>query len=104
MAHPKFTFASIFFLILTTSFVLADTTCYTNVATIPANCTGGIITRDDYNRQGDSCRYILCSSVNNSVDSISVKACDKPGSTNAQYFEMYRQSAAGVVPQVCIDG
>jgi hypothetical protein len=88
------------FAVLCTAAVYADV-CYNNVQSIPATCSGGTITRDDYNRQGDTCRYIFCSS-SDATSSIQVKACDKPSATAPAYFEMYRQSATGTVPKVCI--
>jgi hypothetical protein len=72
-------------------------TCYADVKSIPATCTG-TITSDTFN----GCRNILCS---NSGGSITVQACDKRiNSATPQYFEMYRQASSGAPPKVCLDG
>ena len=75
-------------------------TCFSSVQYLPATCTGGTINRDDFNRAGDSCRYISCSDPN--ANSVNVQICDRPNPTNAQYFEMYRQSFTGTPPQICL--
>jgi hypothetical protein len=76
------------------------TSCFSNVQSIPASCAGGIIIQDDYNRRGDSCRYTTCS--NNGVESMSVKACNKPDGQAPQYFEMYRQASTGSGVKICL--
>ncbi len=67
-------------------------TCYNNVQTIPASCTGGSITQDSFN----GCRTIQCV---NGASSMQILACDKADNT----FEMYKQSQAGtLVSKICI--
>jgi hypothetical protein len=71
--------------------------CYSDVKSVPANCTG-TITSDTYN----GCRNLACS---NAGGSITVQACDKQvNSPTPQYFEMYRQASTGVPPKLCLDG
>jgi PKD repeat protein len=71
------------------------TTCYVNVNTMPATCEDGSVTQD----VKAGCRTIACSS---NTGSITVLACNKPGDHSPQYFEMYRQSQAGIVPKLCL--
>jgi hypothetical protein len=75
--------------------VYADT-CYNSVSSVPATCTGGSITQDT---MSGNCRTIFCGEGSNTVK---ILACDKPDSGAKQYFEMYRQSATGNVPKVCL--
>jgi hypothetical protein len=77
-----------------------DTACYSKLDGIPATCEGGTIIQDDYNKKGDSCRYITCSTGGESINALYVKACEK--GTN---FEMYKESQVGTATlKVCIDG
>ncbi|HLG24540.1 MAG TPA: PQQ-dependent sugar dehydrogenase [Candidatus Nanoarchaeia archaeon] len=71
-----------------------SSSCFTKLQNIPANCTG-TITQDSFN----GCRNLVCSS---GPDSISVLACDKPDSSNPQFFEMYLQSSSGNPPKLCL--
>ncbi len=70
------------------------TICYESVLTIPAACTGGIITSDT-NTSG---RAITCAQGGNSV---SLSGWDKSNST-ASWFELYRQGASGLPPKICL--
>src|SRR3989344_4369697 len=69
--------------------------CYDSVQYIPAACNGGQIVSDTY----EGCRTILCSSINSSLQ---ILACNKPGESNRQYFEMYKQQETGNGLQICI--
>ena len=70
-------------------------TCYYNLNSIPATCTGGTITQD----QPGGCRAIACSG---SGATLSLIACEKPNSANPTYFEMYKQSSTGSGLTVCL--
>jgi glucose/arabinose dehydrogenase len=70
--------------------------CHSTVFSLPATCTGGSITFDD---AASGCRVVECGS---SSGSLRVMACNKPGNTNAQYFEMYRQGGSGSAPKLCL--
>jgi hypothetical protein len=70
--------------------------CANSVFQAPVTCTGGIITSDS-NVAG--CRQLVCLSGGNSVN---VKACNKPDSGTKTFFEMYRQSASGIIPKLCL--
>jgi hypothetical protein len=83
-------------LVTCTATVFAADTCSTSVSQLPASCTGGTITQDIKG----GCRTIICA---NGADNLQIMACDKPGSSNAQYFEMYKQSKTGTaVSDICL--
>lgn len=71
-----------------------NASCFSRVNDLPASCTSSI-TQDTKS----GCRSILCG---DSANSISIMACDKPDSGAKQFFEMYRQTAAGTTPKICI--
>ncbi|MBI2546152.1 hypothetical protein HYV81_03155 [Candidatus Woesearchaeota archaeon] len=73
----------------------ANTTCYNNIQYMPPECSGGAITQDILG----GCRSITCSSASGSL---TVQACDKPGSYNAQYFEMYKQAQTDPAISLCL--
>ena len=72
-------------------------TTYTNMRAIPSTCNGGSITSDSVNGGGG--RAITCT---NGGNSLGVTAYNKPGDTNPQYFEMYKQNSIGSGLQVCL--
>jgi hypothetical protein len=74
-----------------------SSTCYAQVNDMPASCAGGTITSDNKN----GCRTVACAS---SGATLQIMACDKPGSYNAQYFEMYKQSSTSSGLSICIAG
>ena len=76
--------------------IVGGQSCQNTVRNIPATCTGGSIASDT---SSGTCRTITCASGSNSIK---VMACDKPDAGAKQYFEMYRQSATGSTPKVCI--
>ncbi len=70
--------------------------CYNSLSALPAKCIGGIITSDIFG----GCRTIACSNDSNGR-SLSLMACEKPGSYQPQFFEMYKQGGNGGVT-ICI--
>lgn len=71
----------------------SNLTCFKRISELPVNCTGIIIS--DIIK---GCRKLICK---NGANNITVQGCDKPGSSNAQYFELYKQAQSGTPPQVC---
>lgn len=67
---------------------------YTNVQTLPVNCTGNI-TADTY----DYCRHITCTQQ---TGTLSALACNKPGDHNPKTYEIYNQFSIGQAPTLCI--
>jgi len=68
-----------------------NTTCYATLQSLPAACTGGVITSDTFTGG----RAITCTQGGNSL---SITAWPKPDNT----FEMYRQSSSGIAPKICL--
>jgi glucose/arabinose dehydrogenase len=60
-------------------------TCYSDLQSIPATCTGASISQDTFN----GCRTVVCGATK-------VLACDKGG-----FFEMYKQSGSGA-EKICL--
>jgi hypothetical protein len=69
--------------------------CATGVSSMPVSCTGGVILEDSMG----GCRTVICSGA---TGSLQVLACDKPGSYQPQYFEMYKQIGTGYGVSVCL--
>ncbi len=96
MAKTNFVLTLTAFFILTIAFsVHADQVCYNSIFNIPATCTGSVTS----DRQVGGCRVVDCSSGTNTL---SIMACDKPGTYNAQYFEMYKRFENGTTPRICL--
>ena len=75
---------------LSTSSTTASSACYSSVKDIPATCSPGAFTKDDYS----GCRNLVCASSSGSAQ---VLACDKSG-----FFEMYLQSRSGTSQTICL--
>lgn len=69
--------------------------CHSTMFSLPANCTGGTIVSDT----GTGCRVITCS---NETNTLKVQACNKPGNSNPQYFELSRQQQIGSNIKICL--
>jgi hypothetical protein len=63
---------------------------------MPALCNGGDITQDT---SSGGCRSIACAGPDSTLQ---VLACDKPGSYQPSYFEMYRQGGTGNGVEICL--
>lgn len=70
------------------------TQCFNTVNELPAECKNGAITLDSKS----GCRTLECTG---SSGFIKVMACGKTDS-QGNFFEMYRQSSAGAMPNVCL--
>jgi hypothetical protein len=70
--------------------VCTANTCYNSVKDVPVSCSAGSVTQDTWN----GCRLVTCTA---NTGSLQVQACDKTG-----FFEIYRKTATGVAPKVCL--
>ncbi len=73
---------------------IGATSCVTGLSNLPATCSGTVTTD-----LTTGCRTIACTGTSGTL---TVTACDKPGSYNPTHFEIYRQSSTGTAPEICI--